>query len=274
MRYDNAHEFGSETSSVLFSKDEYTVVTRGGDDTMKVWDLRKLTTGPLKKFENIPNRYQETDVVFSPDESAFCTGTSVSKEAEIGKLVFVEKKSLEIIKEVSVTDNSVISLLWHPKLNQIFAGCTDHKMHVLYNPELSTKGLLYCVVKHPKRDKYEDFVAVRNIQSPHALPMYRENKSTRRAKEKAKSDPTRAAIPQAPQIGPGAGGRIGSNTTASIMAGLVKKTEFDNDPRAALLKYHDEKGLKEMSIYKQTQPVPIFMEEKEEEEEAEGQAKK
>jgi hypothetical protein len=45
----------------------------------------------------------------------------------------------------------------------------------------------------------------RNIQTPHSLPMFKQQKSTRRAREKAKSDPTRAAIPVAPQIGPGTG---------------------------------------------------------------------
>jgi len=209
-------------------------------------------------FADLPNKYQETDVVFSPDDSVICTGTSLSKDSEVGKLAFFDKASLEPIQEVSITDNSVISVLWHPKLNQIMCGSTDHKIHVLYNPEISTKGVLYCVTKHPKRDKYEDFVAIQNIQSPHALSLFKQNFSTKRSKEKAKSDPTKAAIPLAPQIGPGVGGRLGSNLTSSIMAGLVQKTPFEKDPRAALLKYHDEKGLKEMDIYKKTQPVPIF----------------
>lgn len=147
-------------------------------------------------------------------------------------------------------------------------GCTDKNVHVLYNPDFSQKGVMGCVKKHPKRERHEDFVAIqyahlywkkisliRNIQTPHSLPMFKQQKSTRRAREKAKSDPTRAAIPVAPQIGPGTGfqhnwsfyliigGRLGSSLTASIMKGLVQKTNIDNDPRAALLKYHDERGI-------------------------------
>lgn len=271
-RYDTAHEFGSETSSIVFSKDGNTIATRGGDDTLKIWDARKLTLGPLMVFDNLPNKYQETDVVFSPDDSVICTGTSLSKECEVGKLAFFDKKTLEPIQQVSITDNSVISLIWHPKLNQIMCGSTDHKIHVLYNPEISTKGVLYCVTKHPKRDKYEDFVGVQNIQAPHSLALFKQTHATKRSKEKAKSDPTRASIPLAPQIGPGVGGRLGSNLTSSIMAGLVQKTPFEKDPRAALLKYHDEKGLKEMDIYKKTQPVPIFQKPLEEGEEGDRDA--
>lgn len=94
---------------------------------------------------------------------------------------------------------------------------------------------------------------------------------------------------------------MGSNLTSSIMAGLVQKTPFEKDPRAALLKYHDEKGmhiyaiiifisksfmhhhflilffsfllgLKEMDIYKKTQPVPIFQKPLEEGEEGDRDA--
>jgi len=258
-RYDTAHQFGSETSSLIFSIDGSTLVTRGGDDTVKVWDKRKLS-GPIATFDKLPNKYQETDIVFSPDESIICTGTSLSKDSLVGKLVFIDKNSLSLITEINITDSSVISLIWHPKLNQIIAGCTDHNVHILYNPRLSQKGVLYSVTKNKKREKHEDFVATQNIQAPHALPLFKDTPSTRRAREKAKSDPTKAAIPQAPQVGPGTGGRLGSSLTASIMSGLVQKTKFDNDPRATLLKYHDEKGLKEMEIYKKTQPFPIFQE--------------
>jgi WD40 repeat protein len=258
IRNDNAHQFGSETSSIIFSKDGNTVITRGGDDTMKCWDKRKLNA-PTAIFEDLPNKYQETDCIFSPDESLICTGTSLAKGVDVGKVSFFDKQSLTFVREVSVTDNSVISLIWHPVLNQIMCGCTDKNIHVLYNPELSQKGVMYCVKKHPKRYNHQDFVAIQNIQTPHALPMFRQQKNTKRQRDKAKSDPTRASIPVAPQIGPGVGGRLGSSLTASIMKGLVQKTNIDNDPRAALLKYHDEKGLKEMSdAYKHTQPVPIF----------------
>lgn len=51
-----------------------TIVTRGADDTMKVWDIRKLTVGPLIVFDDLPNKYQETDAVFSPDGNVICTG--------------------------------------------------------------------------------------------------------------------------------------------------------------------------------------------------------
>jgi len=37
-----AHTTGSDTSSITFSHDNSAICTRGGDDTVKLWDLRKF----------------------------------------------------------------------------------------------------------------------------------------------------------------------------------------------------------------------------------------
>ena len=38
----NAHAQGSETSSIEYSHDNLNICTRGGDDTVKLWDVRKF----------------------------------------------------------------------------------------------------------------------------------------------------------------------------------------------------------------------------------------
>lgn len=49
-----------------------------------------------------------------------------------------------------------MSLNWHEQLNQVIMGCADHKIRVLYDPEFSKKGVMYCLKKHPKRRRIED----------------------------------------------------------------------------------------------------------------------
>jgi len=93
--------------------------------------------------------------------------------------------------------------------------------------------------------------------NPHALPMFKQDPSARRKREKARMDPAKAHIPEAPQIGPGQGGRLGSSLTASIMKRLVKKDAIDDDPRAALLKYANTEPYW-FKAYSKTQPVTIF----------------
>jgi len=162
-----------------------------------------------------------------------------------------------MVKEVSVSSGSVVSLIWHPVINQIICGCSDKTIHVLYDPKYSQKGILYTLNKIPKKKRIEDGVETCHIMNPHALPMFKQAPSARRQREKARMDPMKAHIPEAPQIGPGSGGRLGSSLTASIMKNLVKKDVIDDDPRAALLKYANTESYW-FRAYEDTQPVPIF----------------
>jgi hypothetical protein len=260
-RVNNAHESNSETSCVEFRNDNTMFLTRGCDDTLKVWELRKFTS-PLAEFPNLPNKYPEADVAWSPDQKVFVAGTSVipaknGNEGEVGKLVFYNAATLTEIKSVSVSDASVVSLIWHPKINQIICGCSDQMIHVLYDPNISKDGIMYSVNKAPKKPRIEDMQEIRHIMNPHALPMFKQDPSARRKREKARMDPAKAHIPEAPQVGPGQGGRLGSSLTASIMKRLVKKDAIDDDPRAALLKYANAEPYW-FKAYNETQPITIF----------------
>lgn len=88
-------------------------------------------------------------------------------ESDVGSLAFFSKKTLEEVKTINVSPESVISLVWHPELNQIMCGCSDKKVHILYNPEKSKKGVMYCVTKHPKKIHPEDqtFAMCANLTS-------------------------------------------------------------------------------------------------------------
>uniref|UniRef100_A0A6B2L0E3 Uncharacterized protein n=1 Tax=Arcella intermedia TaxID=1963864 RepID=A0A6B2L0E3_9EUKA len=257
----SAHENGSETAALVFKSDNVTLLSRGADDTLKIWDMRKLEAGPIKSFD-LPNKYTEANVVWSPDEKIFAAGTNVLKaggqnESDVGKIHFFDSTTLEEVKQITVSPESVVSLLWHPELNQIFAGCCDKTIHVFFDPKYSNKGILFSVSKAPKKKRIEDSQDTRYIMNPHALPMFKQPPSARRQREKARKDPLKAHIPEAPQIGPGVGGRLGSSLTASIMKNLVKKDEIDDDPRNALLKYAGSSSFW-FKAYEETQPKPIF----------------
>jgi len=189
----------------------------------------------------------------------------------VGSLFFFDRATLSQISKVDVSQESVISVLWPEPLNQIICGCSDKNIHVLYNPAVSKKGVMLAVTKHPKRLKPEDQEFALNIQNPHALPLFKDQPSARRVREKARQDPSKSAHPEPPQIGPGVGGRLGSSLTASIMKDLVQKTEIHTDPREALLKFHqaDNKNSFWFKAYEETQPKPIWREPEDEEKEDE-----
>jgi WD40 repeat protein len=76
-----AHAVGSETSSISASRDGNTLISRGGDDSLKVWDLRKLSSA-LASFEGLDNYFETTQCIFSPGDHLFLTGTSVRKNKD------------------------------------------------------------------------------------------------------------------------------------------------------------------------------------------------
>ncbi|RHZ71872.1 hypothetical protein Glove_251g43 [Diversispora epigaea] len=270
---EKAHRPYSETSSIIFSRDNYTMVTRGGDDCVKVWDVRNFKS-PISHAQNLTTFNVETNVIFSPDERMIITGVAVKKGEGYGKLVMMDRNSLEIVRTMSITKSSVIRVLWHSRINQIMTGSADGSVHVFYDPNISVRGAKLCVVKEPKKRAVDDYEINRPIIAPHSLSLFRNDrpKSTKRQREKLRKDPIASHRPDLPVSGPGKGGKIGSSLTQHIMSELIKDTTRDVDPREALLKYakvseDDPQWIGE--AYKNTQPKPILADTTGEEEEEE-----
>ncbi|KVI03843.1 WD40 repeat-containing protein [Cynara cardunculus var. scolymus] len=179
----------------------------------QVWDLRQMKTA-LKSFEDLPNHYAQTNVAFSSDEQLLLTGTSVERDSTTGGLLCLfDRVKLELVSKVGISPTcSVVQCAWHPKLNQILATAGDKHQggtHVLYDPTLSTRGALVCVARAPRKKSIDDFQAEPVIHNPHALPLFRDQPSRKRQREKMLKDPLKSHKPEAPMNGPGFGGRVG-----------------------------------------------------------------
>ncbi|AQK65192.1 Nucleotide binding protein [Zea mays] len=222
----------------------------------------------------LPNHYAETNAAFSSDEQLIFTGTSIEKDGDNGGLLcFFDRKKLELVSRVGISAHySVIRCLWHPRINQVFATVGDKKeggTHILYDPSISQRGALVCVGRAPRKKSVDDFEVQPVIHNPHALPLFRDQPSRKRQREKILKDPLKSHKPEAPVNGPGFGGRVGT-TKGSLLTqyllkegGLIKETWMDEDPREAILKYADaaEKDPKFIApAYSQTQPKPVFAE--------------
>lgn len=108
---ENAHLKGTETSGLTFSLDNHTLVSRGGDDTVKTWDTRAFKK-PLSVAESLSSLNPETNVIFSPDEKYILTGTAGSKAGIVpgknddaqgkpgGKIVVMDRQDLKKVKEI------------------------------------------------------------------------------------------------------------------------------------------------------------------------------
>lgn len=262
----DAHTKGSEISSINFSYLGNTLVTRSCDETMKLWDMRSLKS-PLFTFNNLYSRYDTTDAIFSPDDSMAITGESLDRNKNFANLYFYDTKTFECVNKLPVTNSHVIKVLWHPKLNQIFVGCGNGIIKGYYDEKRSMRGAKLCIVKAYRKKKQTEVSGSIQIITPHALPMFRQEKSRslRKQQEKDRLDPLKSRRPELP-ITSGQGGRVVSSggTLSSYVIrnlGLSKRVDDDQDPREAILKFAKEAEENPFWItpaYKKTQPKPVF----------------
>ncbi|XP_055704986.1 gastrulation defective protein 1 homolog [Phlebotomus papatasi] len=261
-----AHSRGSEISCVTFSHLGTQLASRSCDGTMKLWDMRNLRESVFS-FGDLYARYDTTDCVFSPDDAILVTGESLERDKEAATIQFFDTKTSEKVQEIPVTDSHVIKVLWHPKLNQIFVACGNGTIKCFYDDKRSLRGAKLCVVKTYRKKKHVEVVGTTQVITPHALPMFRQEKSrsSRKKMEKDRADPVKSRKPDLP-ITSGQGGRVASSggTLSSYVIrnlGLSKRVDDDQDPREAILKYAKEAAENPYWIapaYARTQPKPIF----------------
>jgi len=65
-----------------------------------------------------PTLYPNTNAVFSPDDKYVITGASATAKSGRGKLLFLQKNDLEVVKTLEVGATPV-RVFWHSKINQV-----------------------------------------------------------------------------------------------------------------------------------------------------------
>eukprot|EP00299_Pterocystis_sp_00344_P015211 c7587_g1_i1.p1 GENE.c7587_g1_i1~~c7587_g1_i1.p1 ORF type:complete len:703 (+),score=188.36 c7587_g1_i1:32-2110(+) len=256
------HTNMSEITSVMCTRDDRFLLSRATDDTLKIWDARRFQK-PLRVFENLGNRFSETNIAISPNDSVFCTGVSVD-DNEKGSLVFYDKATLSEKLRVPVSEGSVINVIWHRTLNQIFTGGSDKTVRCFYDPTRSQKGIMLAVGRKAKRHHIDDDEALgqRPIINPDGAMDDEVDPKKRRMKDRM--DPIKSRNPEPPVHGPGVGGRVQASGLSKQLLeriGAANTAYLNEDPRESLLKYasvtQGSAGIVS-AAYQNTQPVPIF----------------
>ncbi|XP_041436141.1 WD repeat-containing protein 70 isoform X1 [Xenopus laevis] len=273
-----AHTPGTDTSCVTFSYGGNVLATRGGDDTLKTWDIRKFKN-PLNVASGLENFFPMTDCCFSPDDKLLITGTSVKRGIGDGKLLFFDVVTFQKIYEIQVTEASVVRCLWHPKLNQIMVGTGNGLAKVYYDPNRSQRGAKLCVVKTQRKERQAETLTQDYIITPHALPMFREprQRSTRKQLEKDRLDPVKSHKPEPPVAGPGRGGRVGTHggtLSSFIVKNIALDKTDDSNAREAILRHAKDAEQNPYWVapaYSKTQPNTVFAEVDSDEEEPDNE---
>jgi len=278
-----AHQKDTWTGGIDLSPDGRTVVTRGGDNLIKLWDTRKFKQ-PVSTVEHpsTSDQYANSDIRFSPNGSSIITGSAN------GHLHILNPATLKPELVTPVTDESpLVTLLWHEKLNQILTGSANAEMHVLYNPNTSTRGAAMVMLKAPKRRHVDDdpnfttdlsqglsgdaISTGDGLRAAQAGTSYGARHPTIGLTVSGKSrDPRRPHIPTTTPFAKS------QPDEEHVKKNIPLSSMRDEDPREALLKYAEkaEKDPMFTNAWKQTQPKTLYADLSDNEDEDGPQKKK
>ncbi|KAF2669197.1 WD repeat protein [Microthyrium microscopicum] len=269
----NAHTADTWTSGIAINNEGRLIVSRGGDDTIKLWDVRKFKA-PVSTatHESFSSQYPTANIAFSPNSSNIITG-SID-----GSLQILNPATLKPEVSTPITPGiPLISVLWHPKLNQILTGSASGAVHILYNPLTSTGGAKLVLSKAPKRRHIDDdpnrtmdlsagfsgdVITPGHILPPSSSSTTARNPTIGLTASGKSRDPRRPYMPATTPFAK-------NEPSARHIAEQVPLSSMrDEDPREALLKYADK--AKEDPLFTkawaQTQPKTLYADVEAEEE--------
>ena len=271
----NAHENNCEISSIVFMENNRNFYSRATDNTMKLWDLRKYTR-PIKIFDNLPSNSYKTEICLSPEEDYVLTGTSIIKdknkkenEIQYGQVKVFSTTNHELINSYDISpNNSVISLKWRKKINQILVGTTDGYINIYFSPpNISNGGIINSIFKRPKeyKEQQDIYNAPVPIITPMQLPLFEEKEFSRQTyleKIGAIEEQTEDNIVGAKNFKPFSMSKPAKHNTLTqhIFKNLNKAIYEEGDPQEQLNKFGGKKGegIWIEKAYKNTQPKEIL----------------
>lgn len=274
----DAHAKDTWTSGLDISADGRLVITRGGDDTIKLWDTRKFKT-PLNttSHTSTSSQYPTSNIQFAPNSQSIITGS------ETGHLHILNPATLRPELVTPVTPGSpLISVNWHQKLNQIFTGSANGQTTILFNPKMSTAGALTILSKAPKKRHLDDdpsltvdmdplgMAGEANISGPNPGSFVSRHPTVGLTASGRSRDPRR---PHIPAVTPFA---KSTPDQKFVMEQIEGSDMRDEDPREALLKYQPKEGEKNIftGAWDKTQPKGIYKEYDSEEDERDSKRAK
>lgn len=272
----DAHTPDTWTGGIDISPDSRMVVTRGGDNLIKLWDTRKFKTPIVTvSHPSTSDVYSVTNIKYSPNGANIITGSAS------GHLHILNSGNLKPELVTPVTPGSpLITVQWHPKLNQIVTGSANSEVHVLYNPNTSVRGAVDVMSRAPKKRHVDDdpnfttdqsagisgdsIVTPGGVMSNISATSFSARHPTIGLTASGRSrDPRR---PNLPLVTPFAKSQPDEK---HINESITLSSMRDEDPREALLKYAELAKTDPLftNAWKDTQPTTQYAEISDEEDE-------
>ena len=144
------HMAGSEITDVKFVfGDDVQLVSRGMDDCINFWDLRKFKE-PIKTWTGIETTRALSNMTVSPDQRWLVMGTAT------GELASIDLESGELGGRKKLPARQLIRTDWNKTLNQLFVTSADGNLFISYHEEVSKGGALSFIHKQPSKHRADD----------------------------------------------------------------------------------------------------------------------
>jgi WD40 repeat protein len=252
-------------SSLVYSFDGSKLASRSAqDDSIRIWNAPKLSRSsePCVVCKGAPTDHEQSNIAFSPDAKILCVPVSQlrrheSETVEQGFLNFYDVSGENIVVEplLSIplaTTIGPIVVRWHPKLSQIFVGCSNGQTIVYYDTKISSsKGAGIAVKKSVKKvDELSELLKSRAPTGSAAItgeiiaPLYHNQQQRIKRKKMMQEEPI-SREPERPETGKHkVGGQVGGVVTFQQLVAdqSMGKEIAGKDPREALFKYKDGKS--------------------------------
>jgi hypothetical protein len=166
---------GGEITGIKFLFADSQLVTRGMDDCVKFWDLRKLTA-PLRTWSGIETARSFSNIAVSPDSDWLLCGTGA------GDIACVDLTTGELAGRHKLATRQVIRVEWSGKLNQVISSGVDGNIFFSYSAAESRGGAALFASKKPAKkpiDQVEQRPSIQAVLSYDELiesGEYRENR--------------------------------------------------------------------------------------------------
>jgi WD40 repeat protein len=155
---------GNAITSIQLSLNNFNLISRSMDDTLKLWDTRNPSKA-IAIQSNLDIFHEESNCIYSPNEKFVLTGVA-AKEKNPGYICVFNSVSLEEEGKVELPSSGV-SLLWPSKMEQLFCGLADGSVKAHYDPQTSNGGVTLPILSASKKlaiDDYDKFVGSVDIQ--------------------------------------------------------------------------------------------------------------
>ncbi|TAQ88010.1 hypothetical protein B7494_g3687 [Chlorociboria aeruginascens] len=239
----DAHKSNTWTGGIDISPDGRMIVTRGGDDLIKLWDTRKFKSPVVTvSHPSTSDNYSVSNIKYSPTGSSIITGSAS------GHLHILNPGNLKPELVTPVTPGStLISVQWHTKLNQIITGSANSEVHIMYNPTTSVRGAVDVMSRAPKKRHVDDDpnfttdqstgISGENLTSGGDISSLPANSYAARHPTVGLTASGRSRDPRRPQIPSVTPFMKSQPDEQHINENIPLSSMRDEDPREALLKY-------------------------------------